>query len=315
MAVVKNPDYWDGAPHLDSVVLKVVPDSNAQVAQLLSGSMDFAEIPPAVMQTLQGKPNVVVDQAPQVNYYYFALNNGNPLFQDKRVRQAMMYAMDRDTIIKSAVFGAAEPALGPISPVLQGFDKNVKTYPYDPEKAKQLLADAGWKPGANGILEKDGKKFSFELLVDKGNTTREQAALIAQKNWKSVGIDARYQFGEFATVVSRYRAGDYDARITYWITPPSVDVYNYWHSKGSSNFTKYGNTELDKLFAQGRTSSDPAESKKIYDRIQEILAEEVPALWIYYPKEVRAFSSRVKAFSAVGYRDAMPFMNRVWLDR
>lgn len=312
--VDRNEDYWDGAPHLESVVLSVVPDSNTQVAQLLSGSIDFAAITEPQVAGLEGNPNLVVRFVPQVNYHYFALNLDNPLFQDVRVRQAMMYALDRESIIENALLGEGTLALHPINPILDAFNDDVMTYPYDPERAGQLLDEAGWEVGSDGVRVKDGQRFSFELLVDRGNVTREQEALIAQDNWRAVGLDPLYQFGEFATVVSRYREGDYVTRITYWITPPSADIYNYWHSEGSSNYTGYANPELDALLEEARVTADDAERQALQNQVQAILAEEVPALWIVYPSEVQALRANVHDFPEIGYRDAMPYLNQVWKD-
>ena len=312
--VERNENYWDGAPYVEGVVLRVVPDGNTQVAQLLSGVLDFAAITEPQVAGLESSPNVNVRFVPQVNYHYFALNLDNPLFQDVRVRQAMMYALDRQLIIDNALLGRGTPALHAISPILSAHTEDVTTYPYDPERARELLDEAGWEVGPDGVRVKDGQRFTFELLVDRGNVTREQEALIAQDNWRAVGLDPRYQFGEFATVVSRYREGDYTSRITYWITPPTEDIYNYWHTEGSSNYTNYSNPELDALLEQGRVTADPAERQAIYDQVQEILAEDVPALWLVYPSEVQALRNRVHNFPEIGYRDAMPYLNRIWLE-
>lgn len=310
--VVRNPQYWDGAPHLDAVVLSVVPDSNTQVAQVLSGTLDFAAITEPQVAGLENNPNVTIRFVPQVNYHYFALNLDNPLFQDVRVRQAMMYALDRESILEVALLGQGSVAHHAINPLLEAYNDDVQKYPFDPERAEALLDEAGWIRGADGVRVKDGQRFEFELLVDRGNVSREQEALIAQENWSAVGLAPIYQFGEFASVVSRYREGDYVTRITYWITPPTVDVYNYWHSNGSSNFTNYGNPELDDLLERGRVTPDPAARKEIYDRVQEILAEDVPTIWVAYPTEPQALRANVNGFPEIGYRDAMPYLNRVW---
>lgn len=310
----RNPNYWDGAPHVDAVVLRVVPDTNTQVAQVLSGVLDFAAITEQQVPGLEGNPDVTVRFVPQVNYHYFALNLDNPLFQDVRVRQAMMYGLDREAILEVALLGEGRIANHAINPILAAYNDNVNKYPYDPERAAELLDEAGWVMGPDGVRVKDGQRFEFELLVDRGNVTREQEALIAQENWTAIGLAPDYQFGEFATVVSRYREGDYTSRITYWITPPTEDIYNYWHSTGSSNFTNYGNAELDELLERGRVTPDATERKAIYDRVQEILADEVPALWLVYPLEPQAIRSNVHDFPVIGYRDAMPYLNRVWKD-
>lgn len=312
--VDRNEDYWDGAPYLDSVVMRVIPDGNTQVAQLRSGTLDFAAITEPQVAGVESDPNINVRFVPQVNYHYFALNLDNPLFQDVRVRQAMMYALDRESIIENALLGRGEPALHAVSPILSAFNEDVMTYPYDPERANELLDEAGWEMGPDGVRVKDGQRFTFELLVDRGNVTREQEALIAQDNWRAVGLDPQYQFGEFATVVSRYREGDYTSRITYWITPPSEDIYNYWHSEGSSNYTNYSNPELDALLEKGRVTVDPAERQAIYNEVQAILAEDVPALWLVYPSEVQALRTSVQNFPEIGYRDAMPYLNQVWIE-
>lgn len=164
VTLVANPDYWDGAPKIGTVVYKILPDVNTQVAQLRTGEVDVVMLEPSQTDALQSLPNVVVNTANQTNYYFIAINNSNPLFTDVKVRQALAYGLDRATILKSVERGKGSLANGPISPPMGwAYPKDQQPFPYDPKKAADLLTQAGWQM-QNGKLVKNGQPFKFNIL-------------------------------------------------------------------------------------------------------------------------------------------------------
>jgi peptide/nickel transport system substrate-binding protein len=314
LATERYNDYFRGPALLDGIVFKVVPDVNTQVAQLRSGDLDFTVIEPQQVDPLKSSSNIKVVNALQVNYFFFAINHKIDLFQDKQVRQAIAYALDKKAIIHNVLGDTATVATGPISPLLGDFySPDVQTYDLDLDKAQQLLTAAGWVKGSDGILAKDGKKFSFVLETDKGNPSREQIVTFGQQSLQKLGMDVQIQFYERNVHLQRYRGGQYQMLMEWWITPPDPDVWDHYYSTSNNNSWAYNNPDVDKLLDEGRQQTDHAQRVTIYQQVQKLLAEDVPVVYLYYPQEIQAISSRTQNFALLGYRDALTHMEGVWL--
>lgn len=314
LEVERHDAYFLGKPLLDGIVFKVLPDSNAQVAQLKSGDLDFAVISPPQVDTLKATPTVDVRQAPQVQYFFFAMNHTNPLWTDVKVRQALAYAMDKQGIVDNLLKGAASVATGPINPLLaEYYNPDVEKYPYDPAKANALLDDAGWKKGADGIRAKDAQRMSFVLEGPKGYPVMEQVMTFAQQELAKLGLEVKLELDDWNVHLSRYREGKYGLLMEWWITPPDPDVYDHYFSTSGQNYWKYNNPEVDKLIVQGRSGKTVAERAAVYKQLQTVLANDVPVVFLYYPRELQAVSKRTQSFPLIGYRDALTAMHQVWL--
>ncbi len=311
MTVERNEAYHFGAPLLDRITLRVVPDINSQLAQLRSGELDFMLMEPDQAASIQGVNNVVIQNAGQVNYYYIAYNNSRPIFSDKRVRQALTSAINREDIVKNILGGAGRVAYGPINPLLAwAYTDDVQKWPFSVEAAKKLLEDAGWRAGADGIRAKDGLRLSFELIVDKGNTSRESTAAIAQQSWKAIGVEAKINTMEFNASLARFNGGDYDSIVEWYITPPDADVSAWYGTGGTSNLWKYSNPQVDELLNKARSELDQAKAGALYKDFLKIVAEDQPITFNYYPQEIRGLSARLQNVPTVGIRDAIVYANQ-----
>ncbi|MCL6450368.1 MAG: hypothetical protein K6T75_03635 [Acetobacteraceae bacterium] len=312
VTLVANPDYFRGKPKLDGIIFKILPDANAQTAQLLSGDLDLILVEqPQNARVLKDNPSVVVDSVDQVNFVYFAANLTRPLFGDKRVRQAMSHAIDKQAVIDNILAGYGKISTGPISPAMKAYyNPNVRQYPYEPARAKALLAEAGWTPGADGILAQGGKKFSFVLTAPRVQAF-EQICTLGQQYWKAVGMDVTLEAMEFNQCTSqRVIPRNYDVLSAWWITPSDPDVFPYFHSSGATkgmNLPLYQNPEADRLLEQGRATADPAARRQVYDRFQALVAEELPYVFLYHPLEIRAWSAKLQGIPGLGLRDAMQY--------
>lgn len=314
--VEANTDYHEGAPKIQRVVFKVMPDVNAQVAAFKGGEMDIVwTVAPQHMETLKSVADFTRVNVPQ--WSWIPLNLTNPLFTDKKVRQALSLGLDRKAIVDKVLGGQGEVADGPIPKVLSWVPRDTfKAFPYDPEKAKQVLAEAGWKPGPDGILTNaEGKKFSFTLLADKGDPIREQIYLVAGDQWKKLGMDIKVQYTEWNTILQLYREGKYDARVGWWVIKPDPDLFDYFHTKGGLNQIRYSNAEVDKLLEEGQRTVDMAARAKIYSKLQEILIDDQPSIFLYYPVEVRATSKRLQGMPNIAYRDAMLYLHKAFVTK
>ena len=299
-----NPNYFLGRPKLDKVMVRVIPDQATQFLELLNGSIDTMTLTPlqAAKQTDSARYNDNYETYSFLAnaYAYVGYNLRKEPFNDKRVRQALSYASPKEEIIEGILFGKGEPATGPYKPGTYWYNPKVRQYNYDIEKAKALLADAGYKDvDGDGILEKDGKKLQFELITNQGNAPRSQTAEILQRSWKQIGVKIDIRILEWATFINEYiNKGNFDAIVMGWNIIQDPDIYDVWASKkcggAGLNFICFQNEEMDKLLVAGQKSYVPEVRKQAYDKLQEILAEEQPYTFLYVPYSNTALNKRFK---------------------
>lgn len=311
----RNDDYFAGKPNLDSIVFKVIPDGNNRVAQVASGDVDFAVIDPPQIDAVEGNEDVEVRFAPQVNYYFFAINHSNPKLQDVRVRQALAYAVDRKAIIDNILKGTGEPATGPINPLLGAYyNPNVKTYEYDMEMAASLLAEAGWTKGNDNILTNAaGEKFTIRFNGPSNYPIMVQVITYAQQQYQQLGFDVTLEIVDWPVHLEMYGSQQYDLLMQWWITPPDPDLYPHYHTEVNNRW-KYSNAQADELMTLSRAEPDVQKRIQIFHELQALLAEDVPVVYLYYPQEVQAVSTRSKGLPLIGYRDMLTWMQLAWVD-
>ena len=315
LEVEANKDYYGGAPLLDGIVFKVIPDGNARLAQLKAGDIDFTVIDPAQVPAVQSATNLQVRRAPQVNYYFFAINHERPKFADPRVRQALSYAIDKPAIVKNILKGDGRVATGPINPLLGAYyNPNVDTYAYSLEKAQALMAEAGWRRGPDGILANaKGEKFTLLFNGPKGYPVMEQVITYAQQQYQRLGAAVSLDIVDWPVHLTKYHDREYDLLMEWWITPPNADLYDHYYSKSSNNWWSYSNPAIDRMLVAAR--SEPDEKKRIvlYHEIQAAMARDLPVIYLYYPPELQALNARTQGLPLIGYRDALTWMTKVWL--
>jgi peptide/nickel transport system substrate-binding protein len=313
LTVEANPSYFEGRSHMDAIVFKVLPDPNTQIAQFRAGELDLTWLEAPLMPALKAVPGVQIDFGRQVNYYMVDLNNRLPIFADRRVRQAVALAIDRKAIIDQVFLGTAELANGPISPILKPYyTANVTSYPYDPARARRLLAEAGWKPSADGLLAKDGQKLAFTLESYAGTLT-DNIAVVVHQYLRQIGMDVKLQHTQLSQMYEKVLAGKHEAMVGWWITPSDPDQTAFWQKGAGFNTSGYANPEVDRLLAQGRATVDVDKRAAAYHQLQKIVAEDVPYVFLCYPMEIRAISARVQGLPPVGLRDGLAHAHRIWL--
>ena len=299
-----NPDYFEGEPYLKRVVYRIIPDQSTQFLELKTGSLDFMGLTPLQFDRQTETPafKKLFNKYNYLNfgYSYLGYNLNRTLFQDKRVRQALTYAIDKQEIIEGVLLGYGKAATGPYKPDTWVYNTQVKTYGYDPDKAKQLLAEAGWRDSdGDGILDKDGKSFSFTIVTNQGNDLRAKSGEIIQRRFRQIGVDVQLRIIEWATFLKEFiNPGNFDATILGWTGGPEPDQYNIWHSSKTGprqlNFIGFKNTEVDEILEQGRRTFDLQERKRYYDRFQDILAEEQPYTFLYIAEALPALAKRFR---------------------
>jgi len=317
LEVQANPDYFGGAPFLDGIVFKVIPDGNARVAQMKSGDIDFTPVDTSQVSAVSGLPNVTVRQAPQVQYEYIAFNHKDPRFADVRVRQAFAYALDRDAMLKNLLKGYGSVANGPISPLMGDYyNPDVQKYSLDLNKAQQLLSDAGWKKGSDGILANDkGDKLSLRFLGTNIFPLYPLDMVYAQQQFQKLGVDIKLDIESWTVNNQKELAFEWDLLRSYWITPPEPDMYDHYYSKSAANDWAYSNPQVDDILTKARQEPDHQTRVNLYHQFQQIVATDLPLIYLYYPQEVQAVSTITHDLPVMGYRDALSWMNKVWLSK
>ena len=298
-----NHDYFEGRPYINRVVYRIIPDPSTIFLELKAKDIDMAGLTPIQFRRQTEYPAFQKAfhryQYLANAYTYLGFNLRDPRFQDKRVRQAIAHAIDKQEIIDGVLLGLGRQAVGPYKPGTWWYKVDVKTFPFDPERAKALLAEVGWKPGSDGILEKDGKPFSFTIRTNQGNLVRQQTAEIIQRRLMAIGIDVKIHVVEWAAFLNTFiRKRDFEAIILGWGLGTDPDQYEIWHSSktGSEelNHISYSNPKVDDLLEAGRRTFDQARRKAIYGELQEIMAEDQPVVFLFVPDALSVVSSRVR---------------------
>jgi len=299
-----NPDYYDGQPYIRRVVYRIIPDSSTQFLELQSGGLDFMGLTPIQYSTQTDTPafrrGFNKYRYLSFGYSYLGYNLRKPLFQDIRVRQAIAHAIDKQELIDGVLLGLGRAATGPYKPDTWVYNPNVKNYPFDPAAARTLLEAAGWHDGdGDGVRERNGQRLAFTIVTNQGNDLRAKTAEIVQRRLQEVGIDVQIRVVEWATFLKEFIfPGNFDATILGWTGGPEPDQYNIWHSSKTGarelNFIHYRNAEVDELLERGRRTFDQTERKRIYDRFQEILAEEQPYTFLYVPEALPVVARRFR---------------------
>lgn len=310
-----NRDYFEGRPYIDRYIYKVIPDPATMFLELKAGGVDRMGLTP-IQYTKQTdsdffKENYRKFRYPVPSYTYMGFNLEHPWFKDRRVRQAVAHAIDKSEIIDVVLFGLGRPATGPYVPGTWYYNPEVKTYGYNVEKARELLKEAGWEDSDNdGILEKDGRPFEFTILTNMGNSLRKNTATIIQWRLSKIGIKVKIRLLEWSTFINEFiDKRRFQAVILGWSLGFEPDQYDIWHSGKTGekefNFVSYSNKEVDELLEAGRRTFNIEKRKKAYYRIQEILAEELPYIFLYVPDATPIVHGRFKGIKptsiGIGY--------------
>jgi peptide/nickel transport system substrate-binding protein len=300
-------DYFEGRPYIDRYIYKRIPDPATMFLVLRTGEIDMMGLTP-IQYTKQTendyfRKNFNKYRYPAFQYTHMAFNLKHPFFKDKRVRQAIAYAIDKTELVDVVLFGLGSPATGPYVPNTWPYNPEVKNYDYNPGKARQLLKEAGWEDtDGDGILDKDGRPFKFTVFTNTGNKLRENTATIIQWRLSKIGIKVEIRKLEWSTFINQFiDKKRFEAVILGWSISLDPDQYDIWHSSKTRekelNFISYNNPEVDELLEKGRRTFDINERKKAYFRIQEILADEVPYIFLYVPDATLIVSARIKGIS------------------
>lgn len=278
ITVEKHEDYWvEDLPKLDSIVFRSIPDNSARINALKAGEIDLADgINPYDGEQIENDDNLQLIERPSMNVGYLGLTVTREPFDQKEVRQAMNYAIDRESIIEAFFEGYAEIAANPMPPIIEGYNEDIDAYPYDPEKAKELLKEAGLEDG-----------FDMELwAMPEPRPYMPDGQKIAeaiQKDLADINVNAEIVSHEWATYLELAEKGEADAFLMGW-TGANGDPDNFLYvlldedSIGSNNYTYFGTEKTHELFIDAQIESEQEKRNKLYEEAQEIIHDEAP--WV-----------------------------------
>jgi len=296
-----NPDFYRGEPYLDRWVMRILPSTDAALVALQTGEIDFGEISGKDVPKFLNNPDFTIVTRDRDLCDVLLFNSGKPIFQDARVKQAMMYALDRQALLDTALLGYGTLADSPFNqPVFVYQEGDLPQYAFDPEKARELLKEAGWEDtDGDGIVEKDGEPFKIDLGAFTVAAVHQRIAPLVQANWKDVGIDAAIQNVDVATFFQAAYQPDtekpFDIQFTSWgLYGADPDHYASFYApeKQEFSFINFYNKEIKALFDEGRATMDEAKRKEIYEEAEAKLWEELPVLPLFYRQTIYAINNR-----------------------
>jgi peptide/nickel transport system substrate-binding protein len=307
ITVVRNPYYYrKGYPYLNSIIFKIVPDQNTQLLALKAGEADIGYFLPitqySLLKSMRGFKLTLGTVPP--GWESIWLNEQDPALKSTKVRLALTYGLNREQMIKDVWHNLALPIANAQPPGDVSYDPSIKPLPYDPAKAAQLLKEAGWVKGSNGMLEKNGKPFVIVYSTTSGNPWRSQDEQIVQSDWGKLGIQVKivnYPASTFfGTIVPKGKA---DAMEFEELNLPSPGLYlpNFYESNkippNGQNYEHYNNPKVDALIHQMNVTVNPKQLMHIYHEIGRITAAQVPMIYLYAPPNLAVNSTRLHNYN------------------
>jgi ABC-type transport system substrate-binding protein len=291
-------DYWEGPPNYTSYAYRIIPNVLTQEMEFYAGTVDSYSVQPYQVARLTSDPLFQSFSGLTFGYTYIGYNMRREPFNDRRVRLALGMAIDIEKIIKYVLYGQGDRITGPFPAQTDFYNRAIQPIPYDPDKALQLLAEAGWKRNAEGWLEKNGKRLAFTLITNSGNDIRKAILAIAQDAWKKIGVDIRTDLLEWSVFIQeRVNKLDFDALILGWSMGIDPDLYQIWHSSQTEsnrlNFVGFKNQEADDLIVKIRQEYDHSQQVDDCHRLHEIIANEQPYTFLYVGKWTAVLDKRI----------------------
>ncbi len=292
----KNPAYWKYPVKVERVIYRPIVEDQARLTELLTGGLDLiVGVPADNVGQLEKNPKITLLKQVGAHVWYLGMNNQKKPFDDKRVRQALNYAVNKDAIVNDVLKGTGAASKGPVLPGTWGADRELKAYPYDPDRARKLLAEAGYPTG-----------FSTTLWVpESGSGMQAPVAMstVMQSNLKAVGVNVSLQTMEWGAYLAKLRTKEQELFALSWIAgteDPDMVMYPLLHSSQwtpvGPNRALYKNTRFDALLQQARLTTDQAKRAQLYKEAQRILIDDAPWVFVDHEIQIAALTKRVQGF-------------------
>ncbi|MBU8880663.1 ABC transporter substrate-binding protein [Bacillus sp. FJAT-29790] len=292
----KNPEYWqEGYPKLNKVIFRVIPENTSRLNALANGEIDLMDgLNNSDEESVLSNANLQIIERPSMNVGYIAFTVNRPPFDNKLVRQALSHAIDKKSIIDSFYGGKAQAAVNPMPPSIEGYNDAIQDYPYDLDKAKELLAEAGFSNG-----------FEMDLwampVARPYMPEAMKVAEVIQESFSKIGVKANIQTVDWATYLDKAAKGEFDTFMLGW-TGDNGDPDNFIYtlldkdSIGSNNYSYYSNDELHDILIEAQTETDQEKRNELYKKAQEIIKEDAPWVPLVHSTPLLAASKNLQNY-------------------
>ncbi len=295
-----NRNYHGKVPYIDKLIFSINPEQTIIYLDTMLGKIDISSLTPTQFTRLlddeEKLKKLMAVHYTGGHYMYLGYNMKVKKLSDQRVRKALTLAINRQEIIDGVLEGLGQICYGPFLPYSWAFNKDIKPLPYDVAKAAKLMHEAGWRDSDDdGILDKDGKPFELEVVVDRSEPNRNMALKFIKRNLKDIGVRMIINPVSWTTLVQNHMyAKNFDAVMVGWQLNKDPDVYNIWHTDGALNFYSYSNKEVDRLLEKGRKTFDRAIRKECYNRIHSLIMDDMPYTFLYIDDILVSINRRIK---------------------
>ena len=305
-----NENYFKGRPHVDKLIAKPFADQNIMTQALMFNAVDMIVlVNPRDLPEIQGDKRFILQPYNALSYSFFGYNVRNPLLADKRVRKAFTHAVNRQEMLDSFFNGQGTIISGPFAPGSWAYNLDVQPLPFDPEKAKTLLQEAGFSRAADGFMQKDGKRLALSLKVpiEKESEAVKRVVLAFKNYLKNVGVDIKVEFKEWqAWKEDVFLEHDFDIVFAIWVFDDSADISSLFHSgeigSWKNNFGGYSNPEVDGLINESKLTLDHEKRRTINRKLHAILAEENPYTFLWTLTNYAAYHKKVRRVAIHPYK-------------
>lgn len=312
-----NPDVPEGRPALDRVVMRMVPDMNAAMTELLARQGDLLKVPPEQRQRVQNSPDVELYTAPQVRPAWIAWNTDRAPVDDARVRRAVLMGVDRERLVEGLFGEVGEAALSPIPAGVRPHDQAIRPIPFDPEGARRLLEEAGWTPREpGGIRERDGQRLRLEVDYVATDQTRQDVLVAMQAMLRRIGVELVPRAYESTAWVERLRGREFQGSLWGWGWGPGVMGPNaemVFHSRSippaGPNFAGYSNPQVDALIDSVLVEFDADRSARMWAELEQHLVDDAVYAPLYLDPELFGVSARIAnvRFRGIEWWEDVPY--------
>ncbi len=308
--LVANEKYFRGRPHIDKFIAKPFADQNIMSQALMFNAIDMIVlVNPRDLPEIQGDKRFVLQPYNALSYAFFGYNLRNPLLADKRVRRAFAHAVNREEMLEAFFNKQGTIISGPFAPGSWAYNLDVQPLPYNPQRAIALLNEAGFAPGSDGVMQKDGKKLSLSLKVpiEKESEAVKRVVLAFQNYLKNVGVAVRVEFKEWqAWKEDVFHEHEFDIILASWVFDDSADISSLFHSAEigawKNNFGGYSNPEVDSLIVESKLTLDHEKRRTINRKLHALLADEAPYTFLWTLTNYSGYHKKVRRVAIHPYK-------------
>jgi peptide/nickel transport system substrate-binding protein len=303
IVVEANTEFFRGRPYLNRVTYRVIPEPTTRATQVQNGSVDiWSRVPPTFYPQLSQDPDLEIESYPGRTYTYQAYNTKDPIVSDKRVRQALTLAINRQQLVDALLHGQGVIGTQPMISTIWAHDSSIEPWPFDAERAQQLLEDAGWTDqDGDGVREKDGRPLRIEIKTNSDNQMRVDIATVVQDQWKRVGVDARLTTLEFNTFIDQLLAHDFQTAVAGWSVGIKAELSPTFGSGQPFNFPSVENARLDSLIRVAEVERDRERAKQIWSEAQRLIVDEAYYTFLFQQNELHALDQRFQGVEMTPY--------------